>query len=69
MFGLFKKKSPTVMDGMIRMVYRANPPPKSADLERSITIAHEDLLFEKVEQLDWLSENVLGPQRTDTKTV
>jgi hypothetical protein len=38
----------SVMDGMIRMVYGANPPPKSADIERSITIAHEDLLFEKV---------------------
>jgi hypothetical protein len=48
MFGLFKKKPPTVMDGMIRMIYGANPPPKSADLERSITNAHEDLLFEKV---------------------
>jgi hypothetical protein len=48
MFGLFKKKSPTVMDGLIRIIYGANPPPKSADLERSITIAHEDLLFERV---------------------
>jgi hypothetical protein len=48
MFGLFKKRSPTVMDGLIRTIYGANPPPKSADLERSITIAHEDLLFERV---------------------
>jgi hypothetical protein len=47
-FGLFKKKSPTVMDGPIRTIYGANPLPKSADLERSITIAHEDLLFERV---------------------
>jgi hypothetical protein len=48
MFGLFKKKSPSVMDGLIHTVYGANSPPKSADLERSITIAHEDLLFERV---------------------
>jgi hypothetical protein len=48
MFGLFKKKPPTVMDALIRTIYGANPPRKSADLERSITIAHEDLLSERV---------------------
>ena len=48
MFGLFKKKQPTMMDALIRTIYGANPPSKSADLERSITIAHEDLLFERV---------------------
>ncbi len=48
MFGLLKRKLPTVMDGLIRSMYGATPPPKSADLERSITIAHEDLLFERV---------------------
>jgi hypothetical protein len=48
MFGLFKKKPPTAMDALIRAIYGANPPPKSADLERSITLAHEDLLFERV---------------------
>ena len=37
-----------MMDALIRTIYGANPPPKSADLERSITIAHEDLLFERV---------------------
>jgi hypothetical protein len=47
-FGLFKKKPPTMMDGFIRLMYGANPPAKSADLERSITIAHEDLLFERL---------------------
>jgi len=36
------------MDALIRAIYGANPPPKSADLERSITLAHEDLLFERV---------------------
>jgi hypothetical protein len=47
-FGLFKKKQPTVMDAMIRLVYGANPPSKSADLERSIAIAYRDLLCEQV---------------------
>jgi len=36
------------MDAFIRTIYGANPPRKSADLERSVTIAHEDLLFELV---------------------
>jgi hypothetical protein len=48
MFGLFKKKSPTMKDAFIRTIYGANPTSKSADLERSIAIAHEDLLFERV---------------------
>jgi len=48
MFGLFKKKPPTVMDALIRTIYGANPLRKSADLERSITIGHEDLLSERV---------------------
>jgi hypothetical protein len=48
MFGIFKKKQPTVMDGVIRTIYGDNPPNKSADLERAITIAHEDLLAEQV---------------------
>jgi hypothetical protein len=48
MFGLFKKKQPTMMDAFIGVMYGANPPAKSADLERSITIAHEDLLCERV---------------------
>lgn len=33
---------------LIRTIYGANPPPKSAELERSITIAHEALLFGRV---------------------
>jgi hypothetical protein len=45
---IFKKKPPTAMDAFIRRVYGANPPQKSADLERSVTIAHEDLLSERV---------------------
>jgi hypothetical protein len=48
MFGLFKGKPPTAMDAFIRTIYGANPPRKSADLERSVTIAHEDILFERV---------------------
>jgi hypothetical protein len=48
MFGFFKKKQPTGMDGVIRAIYGDNPPAKSADLERAITIAHEDLLAGQV---------------------
>jgi hypothetical protein len=48
MFGIFKKKQPSAMDSVIRAVYGDNPPAKSADLERAITIAHEDLLAEQV---------------------
>lgn len=48
MFGIFKKKQPTAMDGVIRAVYGDHPPAKSADLERAVTIAHEDLLCEVV---------------------
>jgi hypothetical protein len=46
MFGMFKRKPPTLMDAFVRTIYGANPPRKSADLERSVTIAHEELLFE-----------------------
>jgi hypothetical protein len=48
MFGIFKKQQPTAMDGVIRAIYGNNSPRKSADLERAITIAHEDLLAEQV---------------------
>src|SRR6266567_1881813 len=48
MFGFFKKKPPTVMDVLVRAIYGDHPPAKSADLERAITIAHEDLLLEQV---------------------
>ena len=48
MLSIFKRKPPTAMDAIIRTIYGANPPRKSADLERSVTIAHEDLLFERV---------------------
>ena len=48
MFGIFKKKQPTAIDGVIRAIYGDNPPAKSADLERAVTIAHEDLLADQV---------------------
>ncbi|MHC2628725.1 hypothetical protein ACVME5_001379 [Bradyrhizobium liaoningense] len=47
MFGIFKKK-PTALDGVIRAIYGDHPPKKSADLERAVTIAHEDILCELV---------------------
>lgn len=48
MFGIFKKKQKTALDHMIHLIYGDNPPAKSVDLERAITIAHEDLLAENV---------------------
>ena len=48
MFGLFKKKPPSVMDGLIRTVYGADPPPKSAELQVSAYIAYKELLLEKI---------------------
>lgn len=48
MFGIFKKKQPTALDGVIRAIYGDHPPAKSADLERAVTIAHEDILCELV---------------------
>ena len=48
MFGIFKRRPPTALDAFIRLAYGPNPPRKSADLERSVTIAHEDILFERV---------------------
>ncbi len=40
------------MDAVVRAIYGDNPPAKSADLERAITIAHEDLLAEQVPPAD-----------------
>lgn len=37
-----------MIDAVTRAIYGENPPTKSADLERAITIAHEDLLAEHV---------------------
>lgn len=43
-----ESSTPTAMDAVIRAVYGDHPPAKSADLERAITIAHEDLLSEQI---------------------
>jgi len=44
-----KKQRPlTAMDAVIRTIYGANPPKKSADLEQSITLAHKEILFGQV---------------------
>jgi hypothetical protein len=48
MAGFFKRKSPTAMDGVIQAIHGDHPPTKSADLERAVTIAHEDILCELV---------------------
>ncbi|MEY9424930.1 hypothetical protein ABH975_000245 [Bradyrhizobium ottawaense] len=45
MFGIFKKKKSTAMDGLIGAIYGGRPPTKSADLERAVTIAQEDILY------------------------
>ena len=48
MFGIFKKKQPTALDGVIRAIYGDHPPKKAADLDRAVTIAHEDILCDLV---------------------
>ena len=48
MFGIFKKKQPTALDGVIRAIYGDHPPKKTADLDRAVTIAHEDILCDLV---------------------
>lgn len=64
MFGLFKRKPATVADALIRTIYGANPPANSAELERSIIIAHQALLFGRVplsEVRDRATELFKGP--------
>ena len=48
MFGLFKKKQPSALDGVIRAIYGVNPPLKTARLSDAIQIARE-LLGEVVD--------------------
>jgi hypothetical protein len=48
MFALFRKKRPIAPDALIRTIYGTNPPSKSADLERSVTIAYQELLLKQV---------------------
>lgn len=52
MFGFFKKRKPTVAESAIREIYGDNPPAKRADLERAISLAYEDLLFEQIPRQD-----------------
>lgn len=52
MFGFFKKKKPTVIDDATREIYGDNPPARSADLERAIALAYDDLLFKQIPQQD-----------------
>ncbi len=48
MFGVFKKKSPSALDALIRTVYGTNPPLARADLGRACILAHEELLGEMI---------------------
>lgn len=45
---IFRRKQYTLMDAMIHAIYGENPPAKSADVDRAVTIAHEDLLCGRV---------------------
>ncbi len=49
MFGFFKKKPQTAMDALIRAIYGDNPPPKSANLVQSVSLAYSGLLSEHVD--------------------
>lgn len=47
-FGIFKKRQPTGMDAVIRLMYGDNPPKKSADFATACKLAYSDLLLETV---------------------
>ena len=49
MFGLFKRKQPTLMDALIKTTYGSSPPSKSANVEEATALAYGKLLFEKID--------------------
>ena len=49
MFGFFKKKPPSLMDGFILSVYGINPPKRSANFAQAVSLAHGTLLYGKVD--------------------
>ena len=70
MFGWFKStKPPTLMDQMITAIYGDPPPPKSADLDTAIHLAHEELLgglIDEREVRELASELYKGPMPYST---
>ena len=42
-----RRKNPTMMDAVVHVAHGQHRPTKSADLERAVTLAHEDLLQER----------------------
>lgn len=44
MFGLFKKRSTSAMDELIKAIYGDKPPRKSADVAQAVRLAADDLL-------------------------
>ena len=50
MFGLFKKRSTSAMDELIKAVYGDKPPRKSADVAQAVRLAAEDLLCGTTDQ-------------------
>jgi hypothetical protein len=51
-FGLFGKKPPTMMDGLVQSIYGNKPRKKQADLSEASRIAYEELLCEIIDYSD-----------------
>lgn len=51
-FGLFGKKPPTMMDGLVQSIYGDKPRKKQANLSEASRIAYEELLCEIIEYSD-----------------
>src|ERR1700676_2797092 len=51
-FGLFGKKPPTMMDGLVQSIYGDKPRKKQADLSEASRIAYEELLCEIIDYSD-----------------
>jgi len=72
MFGFVKKKqsqAPTLLDGLIKSIYGANPPKKTADVREAIILAADQLLggvFQKSDLTRVAEELNAGPMPYST---
>ncbi len=72
MFGFAKKtqsKAPTLLDGVIKSIYGANPPKKTADVSEATNLAADQLLggvFERTDLVRAAEELNTGPMPYST---
>ena len=70
MFVLFKKRSTSAMDELIKAVYGDKPPRKSVDVAQAVRLAAEDLLCGTTDQdrlMSLAKELYAGPSPTPTR--